>query len=186
MLFVDGSANSDGNVAGLVLAGPDRFLVEYALKLDFNASNNEAKYEALLAGLSLALELEADRLKAHSDSQLIVGHINGLYEAKDQRMLKYLEKVRAKISLFKEFEIVQISRTLNARANTLSKMASSGTTNWGNVYTEILSHPSIKKEEIAHIVHETTWMDPIIQYLRDGTLPEDRKEARRITAKSAP
>ncbi|XP_077249395.1 uncharacterized protein LOC143888895 [Tasmannia lanceolata] len=185
MLFVDGSANSDGNGAGLVLAGPDRFLVEYALKLDFNASNNEVEYEALLVGLSLVLELEADRLKAHSDSQIIVGHINGLYEAKDQRMLKYLEKVRGKISIFKEFKIVQISRTLNARADTLSKMVSSGTTNWGNVYAEIISRPSIEKEEIAHIVHETSWMDSIIQYLRDGTLPEDRKEARRITAKSA-
>ncbi|XP_077223439.1 uncharacterized protein LOC143857051 [Tasmannia lanceolata] len=121
--------NSNGSGAGLVLVGPDRFLVEYALKLDLKASNNEAEYEALLAGLSLALELEADRLKAHSDSQLIVGHINGLYEAKDQRMLKYLEKVRGKISLFKEFEIVQIFRTLNARADTLSRMASFDTTN---------------------------------------------------------
>ncbi|XP_077225666.1 uncharacterized protein LOC143858840 [Tasmannia lanceolata] len=68
MLFVNGSANSGGSGVGLVLAGPDKFLVEYALKLDFNALNNEAEYEAFLAGLSLALELEANRLKAHNDS----------------------------------------------------------------------------------------------------------------------
>ncbi|XP_077232281.1 uncharacterized protein LOC143868183 [Tasmannia lanceolata] len=60
MLFVDGSVNAGRRGAGLVLAGPDKFLVEYALKLDFNAFNNEAEYEALLAGLALALELEAD------------------------------------------------------------------------------------------------------------------------------
>ncbi|XP_077250484.1 uncharacterized protein LOC143889954 [Tasmannia lanceolata] len=185
MLFVDGSANSSGSGARLVLVRPDKFLVEYALKLDFYACNNEAEYEALLAGLALALELEADRLKAHSDSQLVVGHINRLYEAKDRRMLKYLKKVRGKISLFKEFEIVQISRTLNARADALSKMASSETTSRGNMYTEVLSRPSIEREEVTHIDHEPSWMDPIIQYLKDGTLPEDRKEARRITVKSA-
>ncbi|XP_077217914.1 uncharacterized protein LOC143852418 [Tasmannia lanceolata] len=160
MLFVDGSANAGRRGAGLVLAEPDKFLVEYALKLDFDAYNNEAEYEALLAGLALALELEAGRLKAYNDSQLVVGHINGLYEAKDRRMLKYLEKVRGKISFFKEFEIVQISRTLNARADTLSKMASSETTSWGNVYTEVLSHPSIEREEATHIYHEPSWMDP--------------------------
>ncbi|XP_077210609.1 uncharacterized protein LOC143846082 [Tasmannia lanceolata] len=185
MLFVDGSAKAGGRGAGLVLAGPDKFLVEYARKLDFDASNNEAEYEALLVGLSLALELEADWLKAHSDSQLIVGHINGLYEAKDKRMLKYLEKVRGKISLSKEFEIVQILRTLNARADALSRMASSETTGWGNVYTEVLSHPSIDREEVTNINHEPSWMDLIVRYLKDGSLPEDRKEARRITAKSA-
>ncbi|XP_077217905.1 uncharacterized protein LOC143852409 [Tasmannia lanceolata] len=184
MLFVDGSANVGGRGAGLVFAGPDKFLVEYALKLDFDASNNEAEYEALLAGLALALELEADRLKAHSDSILVVGHINGLYEAKDRRILKYLEKVGGKISLFKEFKIVQISRTLNARADALSKMASSKTTSWGNVYNEVLSRPRIEREEVTHIDHEPSWMEPIIQYLKDGTLPEDIKEAWRITAKS--
>ncbi|XP_077232479.1 uncharacterized protein LOC143869806 [Tasmannia lanceolata] len=185
MLFVDGSTNAGRSGAGLVLAEPDKFLIEYALKLDFDASNNEAEYKALLARLSLALELEADRLKAHSDSQLIVGHINGLYEAKDRRMLKYLEKVREKVSLFKEFEIVQISRTLNARADALSRMASPETTSWGNAYIEVLSRPSIEREEVTHIDHEPSWMDPIVQYLKDGTLPEDQKEARRITAKSA-
>ncbi|XP_077232178.1 uncharacterized protein LOC143867217 [Tasmannia lanceolata] len=149
-------------------------------------SNNEAEYEALLAGLSLAHELEADRLKAHCDSQLIVGHINGLYEAKVKRMLKYLEKVREKISLFEEFEIVHISNSLNARADALSKMASSETTSWGNVYTEVFSRPSTEREEVTNINHEPSWIDPIIQYLKDGILPEDRKEARRITAKSAP
>ncbi|XP_077215574.1 uncharacterized protein LOC143850191 [Tasmannia lanceolata] len=93
MLYVDGSATSEGSGTGLVSTGPDNVLVEYALKLDFKASNNKGEYEALLVGIALATELHADRLRAHNDSQLIVGQVNGFSEAKDDRMLKYLERV---------------------------------------------------------------------------------------------
>ncbi|XP_077226361.1 uncharacterized protein LOC143859588 [Tasmannia lanceolata] len=126
MLYVDGSATAGGSGAGLVLSGPDNFLKEYALKLDFKASNNEADYEALIVEMALAAELRANRVRAHSDSQLVVSQVNGFSEAKEERMIKYLEKVRKEISAFEEFQIVQIPRTMNACADTLSKMASSG------------------------------------------------------------
>ena len=38
--------------------------MEYALRLGFQASNNEAKYEAVIAGLNLAHSMEADQLEA--------------------------------------------------------------------------------------------------------------------------
>ncbi|XP_077252373.1 uncharacterized protein LOC143891722 [Tasmannia lanceolata] len=162
MLFVDGSATAGGSGAGLVLAGPDNFLTEYALKLDFKASKNEAEYEALIAGITLATELHANRVRAHSDSQLVLGQVNGFSEAKEERMLKYLEKVRKEISAFEEFQIVQIPQTMNARTDTLSKMASSGIVEPGNVFTENLSQPSIEREEILQIEEEPSWMDPIV------------------------
>ncbi|XP_077215755.1 uncharacterized protein LOC143850385 [Tasmannia lanceolata] len=64
-------------------------------------------------------------------------------------------------------------------------MASSETTNWGKVYTEVLSRLSIERDEVAQITPEPSWMDPIVQYLKDDTLPKNRKEAQKITAKSA-
>ncbi|KAI5351635.1 hypothetical protein L3X38_004526 [Prunus dulcis] len=48
-LFVDGSSNAQGCGAGLVLVSPDKVTLEYALRFNFQASNNEAEYEALLA-----------------------------------------------------------------------------------------------------------------------------------------
>ena len=42
--------------------------MKYAVKLQFLATNNEAKYEALLIGLSLARVLEAKTLIVHADS----------------------------------------------------------------------------------------------------------------------
>ena len=59
-LSVDGAANAQGSDAGLILTSPDRIDMEYALRFDFQASNNEAEYEAVIAGLNLAHATEAD------------------------------------------------------------------------------------------------------------------------------
>jgi ribonuclease HI len=48
-----------------------------SLKLEFKTNNNEAEYEAVVTGLELALELGADSVEVRSNSQVIVGHING-------------------------------------------------------------------------------------------------------------
>ncbi|XP_077222097.1 uncharacterized protein LOC143855936 [Tasmannia lanceolata] len=184
MLYVDGAARKKGSGAGLVLVGPDSFLLEYAIRLEFKVSNNEAEYDALLSRLVLALEVNADYLKVHSDSQLIAEQANGAYEAKECRMLKYLEVVREKLKRFRMVEIVRIPRTMNARADALSKMAASGVTDVGTVYVEILKQPRIEQGEIVELEFESSWMDPILGYLKDGIVLEDRKEARRLEAKA--
>ncbi|XP_077232510.1 uncharacterized protein LOC143869838 [Tasmannia lanceolata] len=69
-VYVDGSSSKGGSGAGLVLTGPDNFTIDYALRFGFRASNNEAEYEALLAGMNLAVQTGAQILKAYCDSQL--------------------------------------------------------------------------------------------------------------------
>jgi len=54
ILYVDGSSNKKGSGAGVVLEGPEGFRVEQALIFQFQTSNNQAKYEVLIAGLMLA------------------------------------------------------------------------------------------------------------------------------------
>ncbi|XP_077225791.1 uncharacterized protein LOC143858995 [Tasmannia lanceolata] len=132
-LHVDGSAGKTGHGAGVVLHGPEGFTVEYALRLDFTASNNEAEYEALLAELSLAAELGAGKLKVYSDSQLVVSQVNGAYEAKGLRMKRYLQKVKEKLQRMGEVEVLQVPRDMNNRADALSKMASEETHDFGHV-----------------------------------------------------
>ena len=53
-LYVDGASNFGGCGAGLILADPDGLILEYALCFSFSASNNQAKYEALLARIRAA------------------------------------------------------------------------------------------------------------------------------------
>ncbi|GJW60022.1 reverse transcriptase domain-containing protein, partial [Tanacetum coccineum] len=57
---------------------------------------------------------------------------------------------------------------------------------YGQVLVEVLKEKSIQEEEIEPIVKEEgpTWMTPIIEYLKDGTLPEDRKEASKLCIKA--
>ena len=52
----------------LILAFPNGINVEYALKFGFQASNNDAEYEAVIAGFNLAHSMEADQLEVCSDS----------------------------------------------------------------------------------------------------------------------
>ena len=59
-LSVDGVANSQGSGVGLILTSPDGIDVEYTFIFGFQASNNEAEYEAVIAGLNLAHSMEAD------------------------------------------------------------------------------------------------------------------------------
>ena len=53
---------------GMILTSPDGIDVEYALIFGFQASNNEVEYEAIIAGLNLALSMEADQLEICSYS----------------------------------------------------------------------------------------------------------------------
>ena len=68
--------------------------MEYALGFGFQASNNEAGYEAVIVGLNLTHSMEADQLEVCIDSHLVVKQIEDDYEAKGEKMIHYLKKVR--------------------------------------------------------------------------------------------
>ncbi|XP_077229974.1 uncharacterized protein LOC143862956 [Tasmannia lanceolata] len=70
-VYVDGSSNKVGCGAGLT----DNFVLDYALRFGFRASNNEVEYEALIAEMNLAVQSSAQRLKAYCDFQLVVNQI---------------------------------------------------------------------------------------------------------------
>ena len=68
------------------MEGPNGVLIRQALRFAFKASNNQAEYEALIAGMLLAKEMGAQNLLVKSDSQLITGHVSGEFQAKDTQM----------------------------------------------------------------------------------------------------
>ena len=97
--------------------------IECMIRLDFPMTNNEAKYEALVARLDLAKATCAENMIVHCDSQVITRQINGDYECRNERMKKYLEEVKNWISSL-EVKFVQIPREENECANRLAKAAS--------------------------------------------------------------
>lgn len=69
-LYVDGSSNEKGCGARTLLQSSEGTRFEYALRFNFRMSNNEAEYEALLAGLRMAQSMGAACLLILSDSHL--------------------------------------------------------------------------------------------------------------------
>ncbi|XP_068476757.1 uncharacterized protein [Phaseolus vulgaris] len=126
VLSVDRSSNQQGSGAGVVLEGPNDLLVEQALKFTFKASNNQAEYKALIAGMLLAKEIGARSLQAKSDSQLVTGQVTGEYQTKDPQMAAYFKYVQVLKGAFVEFKLVHVPREQNARVDLLAKLASSG------------------------------------------------------------
>jgi len=109
----------------MVIKTPSSKRHEHALKFMFRASNNEAEYEALIAGLELCQSLGAEAVHAYLDSQPVVSQLNGEYEVKDDTMAAYVRCVREVTALLSSFEIVHIPHSENRQADTLSKLASS-------------------------------------------------------------
>ncbi|KAK0586173.1 hypothetical protein LWI29_002178 [Acer saccharum] len=109
-LRVDGSSNTHGSGAGIVLTTPEGDSVECALRFDFKATNNQAEYEALIAGLKISTILGADEVEIFSDSQVVVNQVLDEYQAREESMITYLELARELLERFKEYRIVHPQR----------------------------------------------------------------------------
>ena len=72
-VYVDGAANQKGSGMGLVLILPEKLVVEKSLRLGFSTTNNEAKYEALLEGISMVHRMGGRSVTMFSDLRLVVG-----------------------------------------------------------------------------------------------------------------
>ena len=123
IIHTDGSSNQHAGGAGVVMRTPEGDIIECMIKLDFPTTNNEAEYEALIAGLDLARAAGAGNMAIHCDSQVITSQINGDFECRNERMKKYLEEVKGRTAGL-EVKFVQIPREENECADRLAKAAS--------------------------------------------------------------
>ncbi|XP_073035355.1 uncharacterized protein [Primulina eburnea] len=168
-LFVDGSSTASGSGAGILLENPQGDKFQYSIRLQFSASNNEAEYEAIILGLKLALAAGSKRLVAHSDSQLVVNQLQGTYEAKEEKMARYVLRVNELLSRLENYEIKRIPRAQNELADRLAKMASSMT----NIDSRRVTFLAVTKEEAEGSTldilcageGEPSWKDEIINFL---------------------
>ncbi|KAL5583038.1 hypothetical protein UlMin_015480 [Ulmus minor] len=186
-LFVDASSTETSSGAGIILVSPDGVKLSCAVRFKFKATNNQAEYKALLSGLRLAKEVSARHLTIYSDSQLVVSQVNSEFQAKGEKMASYLEKAKEAMNQFDTVTIIQVPRAENTNADALARLATSLEERLlKTVPIEILEVPSIDKpEQVGSIVVRPCWMDPIISFLRDGTLPADKFEAHRLRFRSA-
>lgn len=109
-LYVDGASGRTVSGASVVLEGPNRFLMEHSLIFKFKASNNQAEYEALLAGLQLAKDMGARRVTCRTDSQLVVGQMNGDFQVREDHLLRFYHQASSLVWDFESMKIQHIPR----------------------------------------------------------------------------
>ncbi|GKD97385.1 reverse transcriptase domain-containing protein [Tanacetum coccineum] len=100
----DGVSSLKGVGVGLVLIDPTVVEYTYNIRLNFPSTNNEAKYEALLAGLRITRKIKVRAWKVKVDSKLVACHLNGEFVASIKGMTKYLTKAKEQVALFKNFQ----------------------------------------------------------------------------------
>ena len=104
-------------------------------------------------------------------------------EAKEDRMKKYLSTIKQLVKKFKEASFVQLPREENMEADALAKAASVGEAM--DEYNKVQYMLSIDLSKIQQVEGEENWMTPIVIYLKDGKLLEDKNETRRLRIKAA-
>ncbi|XP_070013485.1 uncharacterized protein [Nicotiana sylvestris] len=99
-LFTDGSSNVKGAGLGIVLVPPTGEIIRQAIKCH-SITNNEAEYEAVIAGLELARELGLNQIVIKSDSQLALANLASVYGTvpEDKKKAHVLRKKVARYCL---------------------------------------------------------------------------------------
>ncbi|KAM2034910.1 hypothetical protein ACFX16_038064 [Malus domestica] len=145
------STPKEGCGAGLVLTTPDKVAIEYAIHFKFKASNNEAEYEASLAGLRLAKHFGFKRIDIFSDSQLVVNQVTNNFDVKGSSMAAYLAQTQLLLKHF-HYQITQIPRAANNHANALARLASAVEDKIGRkIQVELLAAPSTMAAEVCNL-----------------------------------
>ncbi|XP_024015134.1 uncharacterized protein LOC112088911 [Eutrema salsugineum] len=212
-LHVDGSSSKHGSGIGIRLTSPTGEILEQSFRLNFHASNNEAEYEALIAGIRLAQGIGVRKIRTFCDSQLVACQFNGEYEAKDGRMGAYLRVVRELVQKFDEFELTLIPRGENTSAGALAALASTSDPDLRRtIPVEFIERPSIEEMEGVRLINppeqepeddeaipmdedpqpaepeygcDKEWLGAIRVYIAHGELPTDKWEARKLKAQAA-
>uniref|UniRef100_A0A2N9GRH3 Integrase catalytic domain-containing protein n=1 Tax=Fagus sylvatica TaxID=28930 RepID=A0A2N9GRH3_FAGSY len=156
---IDGSSTKEMSGAGVVLISLEKDKFEYALQLHFRAINNEAEYEALLARLKLSESI-------------------GIKNPDHQKRFSVNRRASQR-----KVELFQIPREENEAADCLARLASSGVEIDG--FIEIQGRPSTEEAIVNSITINTTWMLPIIRYLKEGTLLADKTEAHKLRIRAS-
>ncbi|XP_074559143.1 uncharacterized protein LOC141815080 [Curcuma longa] len=183
-VYVDGSSNRQGSGVGVVLISPLEEEIHLSIRLSFRASNNEAEYEAVLAGLQAAKRMGSTKVQLYSDSQLVAQQTDGSYEARNDRMRKYTEAFAQLKAEFKEVSLLKIPRTENTKADGLARLASSMTewTEEGPI-TQVAFVAQIDQAEATPQPED--WRSTLITFLQTGITPPDPSSAKVLRRRAA-
>ena len=135
----------------------------------------------MVAGLDLAKAAGVENVVFHCNSQVVTSQINGSYECKNERMKRYLEDMKNRISSLK-VRFVQILREENECVDHLAKATSA---EFMLVPEQVLSFVQVSLliddgTNMQEVDSESKWTMPLISYMRTGVLPDEKDAARKL------
>ncbi|XP_058189200.1 uncharacterized protein LOC131306789 [Rhododendron vialii] len=123
-LYFDGASNQFGYGIGVLLVSPNDSHISLSYKLRFEVTNNQAEYEACIAGMEVALELGARRIEVIRDSNLVVSQARGDWKVKADTLKLYHSVLETLIPQFDSIIFTHTPRVSNRFANALATLAS--------------------------------------------------------------
>jgi ribonuclease HI len=124
-LYTDGASRGNPGPAGagvFLVDHKGRPLLEHNRFLG-SATNNEAEYQALIAGLKAAEKLKLNRLRIFLDSELVVKQLQGEYRVRNRRLLPLFEEVGSRLRRLSSYAIMHVPRERNHEADRLANEA---------------------------------------------------------------
>lgn len=122
-IFTDGASSGNPGPSGIgVVITDGKREIEISRPIG-RATNNIAEYRALIAGLEIARDLNAEAVEIYADSELLVKQIKGLYKVRDIKLLNLWHMVNRLLSFFKTYSITHITREENWKADRLARQA---------------------------------------------------------------
>jgi ribonuclease HI len=121
VINVDGGSRGNPGPAGIAAVATDpsgESLAERSETIG-KATNNVAEYRALLLGIELAKELEADDVEFVGDSLLIVEQVRGKWKVKQDHLRPLHTKVKDALRDLPSWSIRHVKRDENTRADEL-------------------------------------------------------------------
>ena len=124
-LYTDGGARGNPGPAGIgaLLLTADGDVVEELADSIGTATNNVAEYQALIAGLEIALDRGVERLDVFLDSELVVRQVSGQYKVKDAGLKPLHRQACLLLGRFHEVDVKHVRREQNAAADALVNQA---------------------------------------------------------------
>lgn len=125
-VVVDGAARGQGTPAGgeaalgVAIYKNNKLLGQYARGLG-RRTNNEAEYEAVLAGVLLCWAGDLVDPIIYSDSAVVVKQVNGVWECRTESLRTLLLSIREIQEVFR-FRLVQVPRKMVAEADHLANL----------------------------------------------------------------
>ncbi|XP_008356976.1 uncharacterized protein [Malus domestica] len=123
-MYFDGSSTSSSAGAGIVIQSPHHDRWYFSLKLDFDCTNNQAEYEALIIGLGILHDLRVTHALIFDDSELVINQLNGSFRCMSCTLAPYHMVVSCLAESFDGITFEHIFQIHNTDADEFAQIAS--------------------------------------------------------------